>query len=87
MHLAPTTPAPHHSFYRPDALPDAQPTSVKALKAPASKEMKWDWRNGAIFSRMPCPILPIHTYTHIGAYNMSTIRHEKTKLEFWAVTT
>jgi len=29
-----TMPAPHHSvFYRPDALPAAQPTSVKALKA------------------------------------------------------
>jgi len=29
-----TAPAPHHSvFYRPDALPAAQPTSVKALKA------------------------------------------------------
>jgi len=27
-------PAPHHSdFYRPDALPAAQPNSVKALKA------------------------------------------------------
>jgi len=27
-------PAPHHSvFYRPDALPAAQPTSVIALKA------------------------------------------------------
>jgi len=29
------TPAPHHSvFYRPDALPAAQPTASKALKAP-----------------------------------------------------
>jgi len=29
-----TTPAPHHSvFYRPDALPAAQPTANKALKA------------------------------------------------------
>jgi len=28
-----TTPTHHHSiFYRPDALPDAQPTCVKALK-------------------------------------------------------
>jgi len=62
MHLAPTTPAPHHSFYRPDALPDAQPTSVKALKAAASKEMKWDWRNGAIFSR-PC-LAQYYQYIH-----------------------
>ena len=33
LHLAPdriTTPAPHHSvFYRPDALPAAQPTASK----------------------------------------------------------
>jgi len=29
-----TTPAPHRSvFYRPDALPAAQPTASKALKA------------------------------------------------------
>ena len=29
------TPAPHHSvFYRPDALPAAQPTVSKPLKAP-----------------------------------------------------
>ena len=36
LHLAPdriTTPAPHHSvFYRPDALPAAQPTASKHLR-------------------------------------------------------
>ena len=35
-----TTPTPHHSvFYRPYALPDAQPT-VKALKAQATNLRK-----------------------------------------------
>ena len=37
-----TTPAPHHSvFYRPDALPAAQPSanSVKALKATMNKTL------------------------------------------------
>jgi len=33
-----TTPTPHHLiFYRPDALPDAQPTMSKALKAKSTE--------------------------------------------------
>ena len=43
-----TMPVPHHSdFYRPDALPAAQPTaSVKALKALTSKWPRvWKYKN------------------------------------------
>jgi len=35
LHIAPdtATPALHKFFYRPDTIPDAQPTASKALKA------------------------------------------------------
>ena len=35
-----TTPAPHHSFYRPDALPAAQPTASKHTH-PFNGPMSW----------------------------------------------
>jgi len=54
-------PAPHHSvFYRPDALPVAQPTASKQLKAQRNgktpnenpKEMGLDW-TGKTQSQLP----------------------------------
>ena len=49
-----TTPAPHHSvFYRPDALPAAQPTASKHHKVVISEAPEWAWD---VPSKLPPPL-------------------------------
>ena len=65
-----TTPAPHYSvFYRPDALPAAQPTASKALKAPTSTSLI---------------INVTHTHPFNGTFSGSTqvSRYQKINLDF-----
>ena len=45
-----TTPAPHQSdFYRPDALPDTQPTASKHLRHNYHYQSKWIMRSEILF--------------------------------------
>ena len=53
-----TTPAPHHSvFYRPDALPVAQPTALKQKVLITKKQLQRDWKTliHSVFLQAGCP--------------------------------
>jgi len=69
-----TTPAPHHSvFYRPDALPAAQPTASK------------HWRLGLGFIQLPC-LLDFHLKGKCGrlmAFCQRILQSHTSISEFW----